>query len=454
MDFLLVAILILWSFGACFLPLREKALRTIVSVNAVMLALALTALAVPTLGGTPATALGGLLIMDSLRALLAIPIAIAWVAGTGAFVLWWGVSFKSGVGTRPLFCLRSMSVIGAFAGTLLMLLTDSLAIMLVGLLLTFFMATVGVLFQISDSTLKQVRMFTVGCGAALVTFALGIATLLVSGFQQTGELLLTNTDAVQASMSSTNALALLGVALTGFSMMWFMGLLPGLAWYRRGIANLPKGQRIIMRVMLPTALFPHVITLAGWGGEAGGLFVQKLFLVGGFFAALTLIEYIRVKESTAEISVTLLLAVALVSMAYGPAGVIPALMLMMMLVLLGTLLTIVHGGVWWKPRVRAYAALVIGAAPVISPLFVPYGLSIGYGIQMMPVVATVAAALLFFATATLTVRVYRAWSEAEPTYADLWSGRLAFVLLAIMTVYGCWFMYADNLALVVKSVGA
>lgn len=453
MDLLLIAIIVAWSFGTCFLPLREKALRTIVSVNAVLLSLSLAALAVTVLSGSSVTALGGFFLMDSLRALLALPMAIAWVVGTGAFVLWWGTSFKSGVGTRQLFCLRSLTLVGAFAGTLFTLLTDSLAGMLVGLMLTFFMAIIGVLFQITESALRHVRMFAVGCGAALGAFALGIGTLLVSGFRQTGELLLTNTDAVQAAMSGTSTLALLGVAITGFSMMWFMGLLPGLAWYRRGIASLPKGQRLVMRVMLPAALFPHALMLAGWGGEAGGLFMQKLFLVGSFFAALTLIEYLRAKESTAEIAITLMLAMMLVSMAYGPAGAIPALMLAMMLVLFGTALIIVHGGVWWKSREKMYATLMFAGVPVVSPLFVPYGLSIGYGIQMMPAVGVIATVLLVYASATLILRIHRAWSEAEPTYADLWSARLATLLFMIATLYGCWFMYADSLALVVKSVG-
>lgn len=454
MDFLLVALLVVWSFGACFLPLKERVLRSVVSLNAVMLAAALFALAVPTLGNAPVTTLGGFFVMDSLRALLTIPMALAWVAGTGAFVLWWGASFKSGTGNRTLFCLRSLTFIGAFAGVLLMFLANSFVVMLGGLVLAFFMAAGGVLFQISDDALKHVRMFVVGCGVALVVFAGGIATLLISGFQQTGKLLLTNADVIEASMSGANVLALGGIALTGFSILWFMGLLPGLAWYRRGIAHLPKGQRLIMRVMLPVALFPHVMTLAEWGGEGGELFIQKVFLGGSFFAALTLFEYIHTEESAAEISMMLLLAVALVSMAYGPAGAIPALMIMMMFVLLGASLLIGQGGVWWKPRVRAYATWVIGAVPVISPLCIPYGLSVGYGIQMMPVVATITAALLVCASATLAVRVSRAWSEGEPTYADLWSGKFALALLVIMTAYGCWFLSADSLALVVKSVGA
>ncbi len=72
---------------------------------------------------------------------------------------------------------------------------------------------------------------------------------------------------------------------------------------------------------------------------------------------------------------------------------------------------------------------------------------------MMPIIAVIAAGFLIFTTSSLAVRISRAWSEAEPTYAERWSGHLAGVLLLVMGIYGIWFLFADSLALVVKSAG-
>jgi hypothetical protein len=453
MDFLLLTILVLWSFGACFLPLRERLLRVIVMANTVGVSLALLALVVPAIRGERIAVLNSLFVVDTLRALLAIPLAISWIAGVAAFVMWWGASFKSGVGTRPLFCLRSATLVGSFAGVLLVLLTDSLSIMLTGLLIAFLMACVGVLFQAKEDVLARVRMFAIGCGAALMLLIVGVGFLEISGYQQTSTLLLVGAEVRAAGLSGNSILAMLGIAVTGFSAMWFMGLLPGMAWYRRGMANLPKGHRLVMRVFLPAALFPHLLTLAAWGGESGSDFVQKMLLLFSLFAGLAAIEYIRTKEETAETSAVFLLALTLVALAFGPAGAIPALMLVMMFVLWGAALLISRGGISWSRRTRAYAVAILAGIPVVSPFFVPFALGLGYGIQMMPVVAVIVGVFLIWSLFILTNRITHAWSEGEGTYADLWSGRVSMLLLFVMTVYGCWFMYADALALLVKSVG-
>lgn len=453
MDFLLVAILLAWSFASSFLPLSEKRLRSLMVANAVLTSLALLALAIPAIAGNPTSIFENLFTVDQLRGLIIVPIAMSWLSGVVAFALWWGASFKSGTGTRPLFCLRSYTLVGAFAGIVLMLLTNSLPLVLLGLLLTFFMACVGVLFQVTDGVLHHVRMFALGLGGALIALAGGVALLLFAGYQATGTLMLTG-DAVRAAeMGTVGPLAMLGITLTGFAGMWFMGLLPGMTWYRKGVANLPKGQRLIMRVFLPAALFPHFLTLSAWGGASGELFVQKMLLLFGLFAGITLVEYLRAQEGVSDSFVVLLLAMALVSMGYGPAGAIPALMMIMMLVFVGTLFLLVHGGVWLKSGVKKYAVAVVAGVPFVSPLFVPYALSVGYGIQMMPLVACISSAVLVYATYMLSCRVFRAWSEAEPKYSDMWGARVATVLLAGMTVYGCWFMYADALSLMVDAVG-
>lgn len=453
MDFLLIAILLIWSFAAIFLPLREKLLRSLMVGNAILVSLALLALAAPAIAGTPVFILESLFVVDRLRGLILIPLALSWAAGVVAFALWWGRSFKTGVGTRPLFCLRSATFIGAFIGIVLILLTNSLPLVVFGTSLTFFMTCVGVLFQVTDKTLQHVRIFVLGMGAALVSLAAGIGVLLFSGYQMTGTLLLTG-DAIQmANLGVVGPLAVFGIVLTGFSVMWFLGLLPGLVWYRKGIASLPRGQRLIVRVFLPAALFPHFLTLSAWGGVSGALVVQKMLLLFGVFAGITLIEYLRAQEGVSDTVTVLLLAMALISVGYGPAGAIPALMIVMMMVFLGTVFLLAHGGVWWKPGLRKYAVMIIAGIPFVSPLFIPYALSVGYGIQMMPFVACVSAAVLMYATYTLSCRVFRAWSEVGPRYSDVWSARIAGVLLFGLSVYGCWFMYTDALALFVDAIG-
>lgn len=453
MDFLLLALLVLWSFGACFLPLRERLLRVIVMANAVGVSLALLALVVPVISGESISVLSNFFTVDTLRALLAIPVAISWIAGVAAFVMWWGASFKSGVGTRPLFCLRSATLVGSFAGILLVLLTDSLPVMLAGILVAFLMACVGVLFQVKEDVLARVRVFAIGCGMALALFIIGVGLLEISGYQQTGSLLLVGADVQAAELSGSSVLTMFGIAVTGFAAMWFMGLFPGMAWYRRGMANLPKGHRLVMRVFLPAVLFPHLLTLASWGGESGSGFVQKMLLMFSLFAGLTTIEYFRTKEGVAEASVVFLLTLALVMLAFGPAGVIPALMLVMMLVLWGAILLISQGGISWSRRVRTYAITLFVGVPVVSPFFVPLTLGGGYGMQMMPVVAVVVGIFTIWSLFIIANCIAHAWGEGEVTYADRWSGHVAVILLFVMTVYGCWFMYADALALLVKSAG-
>lgn len=453
MDFLLLAVLVAWSLGTCFLPVRERTLRIMVMINAMLVSLALTALVVPVFQGSTVTVLEDLFAVDTLRALLAIPVAVSWVAGTAAFVMWWGVSFSTGGGTRPLFCWRSATLVGAFAGILLMLLTDSLPVMLGGLLLTFLMVCVGVLFQVKENVLPHVRKFAVGCGAALMMLVAGVGMLLVSGYEQTGTLFMTGDALRIATLSSTSQLSMLGIVTTGFGALWFMGLVPFMAWYRKGMANLPRGHRLVMRVLLPVTLFPHLLTLAAWGGSAGSVFVEKMLLVLSVFAGLTTFEYLRTKEGIGEAMTVFLLTLTLVTMAYGPAGAIPALMIVMMLALGGTALMLSQGAIAWPRKARMYAALVLGGVPGVSPLFVPYALSVGYGIQMMPGVALVTAVFMCAVTFTLVTRTARAWSEDERTYADVWGARFAAVLLVLMTLYGGWFLYTDALALMVKSVG-
>ncbi len=453
MDFLLVAILLAWSLASSFIPVSEKRLRSLMVANAVLTSLALIALAVPAITEGSLTVFENLFVVDQLRGLILIPIALSWLSGVVAFALWWGVSFKNGVGNRHLFCLRSSTLIGAFGGIVLVLLTQSLPFVLLGFLLTFFMVCVGVLFQANDGVLQYMRMFVLGLGGALIALAGGIGLLLFAGYQATGTLLLTG-DAVRAAeMGAVGPLAMLGIVLTGFAGMWFMGLLPGMTWYRQGVANLPKGQRLIMRVFLPAALFPHFLTLSVWGGASGELFVQKMLLLFSLFAGITLVEYLRAQERVSDVLIVLLLVMALVSLGYGPAGAIPALMMVMMSVLGGTLFLLGHEGAWWKPRVKKYAVAVVAGVPFVSPLFVPYALSVGYGIQMMPLVACISSAVLVYATYTLSCRVSRAWSEAESQYSDVWSARVALVLLVGMSMYGCWFMYADALSLMVDAVG-
>lgn len=453
MDFLLIAILLVWSLASSFLPLREKLLRSLMVGNALLTSLALLALATPAIAGTPTLILENLFVVDRLRGLILVPLALSWVAGVVGFALWWGRSFKMGVGTRPLFCLRSGTFIGAFMGIILTLLTDSLSLVALGIFMTFLMASVGVLFQVTENILQYVRVFALGLGAALITLTVGIGLLLFSGYQTTGALLLTGDAVRAANLGTVGPLAMLGIVLTGFSGMWFMGLLPGMAWYRKGIASLPWGQRLMMRVFLPAALFPHFLTLSAWGGVSGELFSQKMLLLFGVFAGVTLVEYLRAQEGVSDTITVLLLALALVSVGYGPAGAIPALMMIMMMVFLGTLFLLAHGGVWWKTGLRKYAVMIIAGVPFVSPLFIPYALSVGYGIQMMPLVACVSAVVLVYATYTLSCRVFRAWSEVGPQYSDIWSAHIATVLLFGLSVYGCWFMYADALAMLVDAVG-
>jgi hypothetical protein len=430
MDFLLVGILMVWSLGSCFFPMKETGLRSLMMTNAIIVAMALCALAVSAMNSAePITALRGLLVADKLRGLLLVPMAISWITGVAAFAKWWGGECKSSVGTRPLFCLRSATLVAAFMGILLILLTDSLPVMLGGLLLTSLMACIGMLFHVHEEVLPHARKFTLGFAGMFVMLTAGIGLMLGGG----------------------GRFAMVGLVCTGFSALCFMGLLPGLTWYRKGMMHLPKGQRLMMRVLLPAALFPHVLTLAA--GGATGIFMQKMLLILSIFSGLTLIEYLRAKEGVSETSGVLLLTSVLVSLAYGAAGAIPALMLVMMLVLWGTLALIAQGGTWWKLPAKRYAVLVLVGVPFVSPLFVPYVLSLGYGIQMMPAVACVFAVLLVYATYALAVRVYRAWNEDTVSPADVWRGRLATVLLGIMTVYGCWFMYADALSQIVDAVG-
>lgn len=454
MDFLLLAFLMVWSFVACFLPLREKALRSLTVANAVVTSLALLALAVPAIGGTSQNVLHGFFVMDQIRGLIAVPLVLGWIVTVVAFALWWGASFKDGTGTRPLFCLRSVSLIGVFSGIILVLLTSALPVVSVGLMLTFVMACVGVLFQVKDAqVLHHVRVFALGLGAALVTSVVGVVLLLIAGYKTTGSFVFTSADVLAAHMDGSSSFALFGIVLTGFAAMWFMGLLPGLAWYRQGMAHLPRGQRLLMRVFLPAVLFPHVLTLAAWAGSSGDALVQKMALVFSGFAALTLCEYLYKEVALADSAVVLLLGLVLVSLAYGPAGAIPALMFLIVLVLLGTTLFLAQGGVWWGARAKKLAVLLLLGVPFVSPLFVPLWLSLGYGIQMMPIVAGIAALIVVYAVVIFSTRILRAWSESEAHYPEMWSARMASLLMVVMVVYGCWFMYADALALMVTAVG-
>jgi hypothetical protein len=225
-----------------------------------------------------------------------------------------------------------------------------------------------------------------------------------------------------------------------------------MVWFRKGVAELPKAQRLLMRIFLPVALFPHLLTLPAWGGNQGEPFVQKMLIVFSIFSAVTLVEYLRAKESTGEIFAILLLGMALVSGGYGAAGFIPALMIFMGYVLVGTICILVQGGAWWSVRMKKYAILVLAGMPMVSPFFVPFVLSTGYGMQMMPMVATVATLMLAYTLFTLSVRMMRAWTEADVQYSEKWMVKLSALLLIIMTAYGAWFLYADALALMVKAV--
>lgn len=454
MEFLLVAILLLGSAAACFLPLKEKMLRTWFVVNALLTSLALGALAVPVFGGVSVSALQGFLVVDALRGLLLIPIAISWGAIVFAFALWWGACFERGIGSRQLFTLRSVTLVGGFGGVLLTLLANALPLVLFGVFITFMMTCIGTLYEAPDHMLQRLRKYTIGIGAAFAVFAFGIALLLVGGYQHTGELMLTSSEVRAGMTGSVPMLALLGMAMTGFSALWFLGLVPGMVWFREGVAELPKAQRLLMRVFLPVALFPHLLMLPAWGGNQGESFVQKMLIAFSLFSAGALIEYLRAKESTGEIVAILLLGIALASGGYGGAGFIPALMILIGYVLVGTIYILVQGGAWWSLRMKKYAILVLVGMPVLSPFFVPFVLSTGYGMQMMPLVATVTTLMLAYTLFTLSVRMMRAWTEAEVQYPEKWMVKLSALLLILMTAYGVWFLYADTLALMVNAVEA
>ncbi len=459
MNFLLVAILLLWSGVSSVFPFHEKRLRSLVVVNAVLTALALLALAVPAIDGVSSSAVYGLVMVDRLRGLLLIPLALSWMVGVVAFVLWWGASFEKGEGTRPLFCVRNVTLVSAFAGVLLMLLTNALPVVFLGLLLTITSVSLGTLFRIAPEVLHRVRMLIMGLGGALLVFAVGVTILLIQVYRATDRLMFTLTEVRPVDLGGMEMLTIFGIVFICFASMWCMGLLPAMGWYRKGIVSLPKGHRLVLRIFLPVVLFPHLFTLVAWAemqGVADAL-VEKIFLLFTLFAALTLLEYLRSKQSLADTVTVLLSAMILMSLAFGPAGAIPALMMLVVLVLLGTLLLITNGGAWWprqtwwKPGVKKYAVALCIAVPFLSPLFVPYALSIGYGVQMMPIIACVAVFVLLYATYSISSRMLTAWSEADAQPYDMWSARIAGVLLVAMTIYGCWFMYADTLSLFVEA---
>ncbi|NBS67858.1 hypothetical protein EBT31_02950, partial [bacterium] len=215
MEFLLVAILLLGSAAACFLPLKEKMLRTWFVVNALLTSLALGALAVPVFGGVSVSALQGFLVVDALRGLLLIPIAISWGAIVFAFALWWGACFERGIGSRQLFTLRSVTLVGGFGGVLLTLLANALPLVLFGVFITFMMTCIGTLYEAPDHMLQRLRKYTIGIGAAFAVFAFGIALLLVGGYQHTGELMLTSSEVRAGMTGSVPMLALLGIVVAG-----------------------------------------------------------------------------------------------------------------------------------------------------------------------------------------------------------------------------------------------
>ena len=120
--------------------------------------------------------------------------------------------------------------------------------------------------------------------------------------------------------------------------------------------------------------------------------------------------------------------------------------------MLATVFTLTQGGVWLTGRARMFVCAVCIGVPVISPLFVPLMLSVGYGLQMKPVFTVGVAAVTAYALFSLGNRVTSAWTEETPRYAEVWMGKIALAFLAILTLYGVWFLHADALGIIVNAV--
>lgn len=438
MDFLLVGILVIWSFVASFLPVREKLLRAIMVANAMLTALALVALATPAISGTPTILFDGIFAVDRLRGLFLIPLAGSWVALVVGFALWWGASFQRGTAARPLFCLRSYTLVGMFIGLLIVLLTQMLWMVLVGVFIVLSMMCIEMLFQVSEQALQEKRNVVVGLGAAYLALVVSVTLLIL--VHMTNE-------------ARTVTLGVLASILFGFSLMWFLGLLPGMHWYRKGVAHLPKGHRALMRACLPVVFFPHILALTALGGEPQAVLMQKMFLLFGVFSLITLFEYIYIRESLAAIVAVFMWSVAFVSMGYGSAGAIPASMMLVLLPIVGTLIILAQGGVFWKGKIKKYARMIFMSIPFVSPIFVPLVLSTGYGIQIMPIVTLITTICYLVALYVLSGRIFQAWSEEAPQYTQIWNARIGGVMLVSLTLYGCWFMYTDTLSLFVDAIG-
>ncbi len=317
-----------------------------------------------------------------------------------------------------------------------------------GVVLAVGMVCGGALYEAKGGSRAKLYTYAKGMGVVLGAMLVALLALIAVLFFETGEYVLTVAHAREVVQGS----ALLPVVLAGLaaSIYALIGALPGFAWQREGARELPKAQQLLMRAFLPTALLPHVLTLSAWAGA--DVVVRTLFLVGSIAALGALLEKIQEKEDGGEIFFALLIMLGSASGSYGVAGAIPAAMMGIVGVCVATMFTLAQGGVWLKSRVRWYASAVCVGIPVISPLFVPFMLSIGYGLQMKPIFATCIAGVSAYALFVLTGRLHSAWTEETPRYAEIWMGNIAKAFLVFLTIYGVWFLHADALGIVVNAV--